>query len=183
MGVILISGVDSDVLNIRNINENIEDFEKGNVCLYFNLFFKEEMKNNCEIKEKFDFYEDCLEKWIFNLNKIFYINVRDNDKMFLLVLDDENDFDREIDIDFILLESMKEGIIFKSLKENEVMKDRFCDLVLLMFFIKERDDDFLDCDEDLFDNDDSLLGCIFLLIVKFIYVCNKKRKKVLFDLK
>lgn len=62
MGVILISGVDSDVLNIRNINEYIEDFEKGNVCLYFNLFFKEEMKNNCEIKEKFDFYEDCLDK-------------------------------------------------------------------------------------------------------------------------
>lgn len=62
MGVILISGVDSDVLNIRNINENIEDFEKGNVCLYFNLFFEEEMKNNCEIKVKFDFYEDCLDK-------------------------------------------------------------------------------------------------------------------------
>lgn len=103
--------------------------------------------------------------------------------MLLLVLVDENDFDREIDIEFILLESMKEVIIFKSLKENEVMKDRFCDLVLLMFFIKERDDDFLDCDEDLFDNDDSLLGCIFLLIVKIIYVCNKKRKKVLFDLK
>lgn len=62
LGIILISGVDSDVLNIRNINEDIEYFEKGNVCLYLNLFFEDEIKYNCEIKEKFDFYEDCLDK-------------------------------------------------------------------------------------------------------------------------
>lgn len=183
LGAISTSGADSDVSNTRNTNENIEDPEKGNACSYSNLSPKEETKNNCETKEKSDFHEDCLDKRIPNSNKTSHINARDNDKTLSLALVDENDLDREIDIDFILSESTKEATISKSLKENEAMKDRFCDSALLMSPTKERDDDFLDCDEDLSDNDDSLPGCIFLSIVKLTYVCNKKRKKILFDLK
>lgn len=183
LGAISTSGTDSDVSNTRNTNENIEHPEKGNACSYSNLSPKEETKNNCETKEKSDFHEDCLDKRIPNSNKTSHINARDNDKTLSLALNDENDLDREIDIDFILSESTKEGTISKSLKENEAMKDRFCDSALLMSPTKERDDDFLDCDEDLSDNDDSLPGCIFLSIVKLTYACNKKRKKVLFDLK
>lgn len=66
---------------------------------------------------------------------------------------------------------------------NSEELDNWIDEKKNAYTTKERDDDFLDCDEDLSDNDDSLPGCIFLSIVKLTYACNKKRKKVLFDLK
>lgn len=158
-------GVGNDVTNTSNNNVDIEHSGKDNACSYSNLSPTDETKDNNETKEKSVFHEDVLDKRISNLNKTNHNYERDNDRMLSSALDDENDLDREVNLDFLESENAKEATLSKNVKENDVVKDRFSDSALLMS-PKEREDDFFDCDEDLSDNDDSLPGGIFLSVLK-----------------